>query len=273
MKRLFLLPIAGVLFLSFFFLTSDPTYAQNQFWQTIIGEPEPAVDLDSDNGGSDGGSGGGSGQMVSCPSDNFRSCLADQFNVTVRGAPRPSDLQATYRGLRLISPYTAFYNAFKRGRITITYGTTATCSSPYWCAGSGAWAFVDTTGDMYLFRNIWNSSQGQTYVNYFMIHEGAHVADDYMGRANQTLYYNAYTLGKDRDCFDYGIIKTYPTLGLIGSNPDLRRRQNETFAESIVNSLLCRPGQLCGFNGGGTKIQDWPNKCSYINKYVNRVIN
>ena len=167
--------------------------------------------------------------MVSCPSGNYKACLIEQFNIKIAGNATDSRLQSTYQGLRMISPYPAFYSAFKRGGITITYENADTCSAPYWCAGSGAWAFVDTYGDMFLFNNIWNSSQGQVYVNYFMTHEGAHTADDYMGNANNNLYYNAYTLEKDIDCFDsFGAIKTYPSASFLGTSASLQRRKNKT---------------------------------------------
>lgn len=253
---------SAFLLLFLFLITANQALAQ-QRWETIVGNPGIRTGEDIDAG--DGSGSGGSGDMVSCPSNNFRRCLADQFNVSVAGSPRDSDLEATYRGYQIVSRYKRFYNAFKRGRITITYHTAL--------QDGLAWARVFENGDMHLYRRIWTSSV--RYQNYFMIHEGAHVADNYMDRSNQNLYFNAYIQGKDRDCFNSrGIITTYP-WSVIGSVITLRNRQNESFAESVANTIQCKTGQACGPNGGSSAgvINDWPNKCSWIHNYILKEIN
>lgn len=269
-KILYIFLASGIFSIILLLNTSSASAQGNQFLETIVGEPNFGTIIE-DSGDSGDGGGGGGGPQVKCESQNFRQCLKNQFNITVAGSPRDSDLQATYRGYKIVSGYKAFYAAFKKGRITITYSTSSTCPSSLWC--SGAWATVDTVGNMTLYRRIWSSSD--RYQNYFMIHEGAHVADNYLGRINENLYYNAYTLRKDRDCFNsIGVIKTYPA-SLLGSSPSLTRRQNETFAESVVNTIQCKNGGTCGPNGGSSAsaIADWPSKCKYINKLILNKIN
>lgn len=264
MKKIIVLPAVLIMFAlisgGFF-----KAYAQNQLWQTVVGNPQPAEIIEDVDSG-DSSAGGGSGSMVSCPSNNYRQCLTEQFNVRIAGSPRASDIEDTYKGFRLISPYTAFYNAFKKGRITITYEASSICPSSLWC--SGAWAYVESDGDMVLYRNIFSSSA--RYRNYFFIHEGAHVADNYLGRANDNLYYNAYTLKKDRGCFNsLGVIKTYAS-NLLGSSPTLQRRKNETFADAAYNAIYCKVNQSCPSNGGGgVAINNYPNSCKYMYNFMN----
>ena len=64
MKNLKIIPLSGIFLILFLTLSVDLAYAQNQLWQTIVGEPAPAEIIDTGDGGSggSGGSGGGSGK-------------------------------------------------------------------------------------------------------------------------------------------------------------------------------------------------------------------
>ena len=275
MKKVFLLSAAFLLLFSLFLNTPKKAHAQNQLWQTIVGTPIPPEVIvdDGGSGGSGGGGGGGSGGMVSCPSNDYRKCLTEQFGVKIEGSPTDAIIESTYKGMKLYTPYTTMFNSFKKEIKALYFHPADTClGTGLGCSGKAAWGYATSDGTMYLFRNVFSTST--SYKNYFMVHESAHIADNNMGRANPNLYYNAYTLGKDKDCFNsIGVIKTYPYT-LLGSNPELWQKQNETFADSVANTILCKDNQQCGPNGlSGTAINDWPDKCSYINKYILNVIN
>lgn len=238
-----------------FFILAKPSSAQfNRIIETIVGDPDK-----------DSGSGGGTGPMLSCDSGNYKQCLSDQFNITVQGAYRDSDLRDTYRGFRQISPYKTYLSLLRRLNYVITYSSAAKESR-------GAWG-INNGNRMTLYRCVFDcSSQGIRYTYYFMIHEGAHGISSLIDQKQYALYHLG--INNNRNCYgNIGIIKTYPPSLAIKMGLTFDRKVRESWAESVSNTIQCRSGGNCPANGSdGVSINNWPSNCSSIFDFVNKNI-
>jgi hypothetical protein len=144
-----------------------------------------------------------------------------------------------------------------KGKVVITlHAGSPTGYNNGWAVTNSPSGNIDLYGDFL-------SANPQTQKLY-LLHETAHTID-FRNKLSTTFY----TISKqDSSCYDPdGYIKTYPTGLHVGGNPVW-----ESFADSFINTLFCRPGQKCGPNGGVSgqdgAIQDWPTTCVNTNNWM-----
>ncbi len=146
--------------------------------------------------------------------------------------------------------YQTLLDISTKGKVVITLRTVSPIG---WNNG---WAVTSLSGNIDLYGNFLSASP--EIQKLYLLHETAHTID-FRNKLSTTFY----PIGtNDSTCYDgSGYIKTYPTKQQQNGNPVW-----ESFADSFINTLFCRPGQACGPNGitsgSDGAIQDWPTTCA-----------
>jgi FlaG/FlaF family flagellin (archaellin) len=124
----------------------------------------------------------------------------------------------------------------------------------------GGWAETDSSGNIAVYNKYITTDP--TTRKIYIIHETGHTIAYRNGDA--AAFYSEST--KDTSCYDSaGYIKTYPTAF---HKPDLVQHQQESFADSLVDTIFCKTG-VCpatgGVSGEDGPINNWPATC--VNTY------
>lgn len=208
------------------------------------------------------------GQVVgnfSCPSEDYVTCLKEQFGVTVAGSPTQDTLKIIYDGLA------RGYNRLPRGASLLKSMTPTYTFSSSFTGDGGAWAITYPSGDQTFYQAFFTGSF--RYRQYLVVHESAHAVANAKPSLQITLYDSVYNSGLDGACFNsYGVIKTYPLNLLFKRFPDgipLWSKIHETWADSFSNMVFCDNTGTCPANGGGGEsIPNFPGTCSNIYNYM-----
>lgn len=125
---------------------------------------------------------------------------------------------------------------------------------------NGGWAVTNLpNGNIDLYENYLNTDSKTQKL--YLLHETAHTID-FRNKLSATFYPSGID---DSSCYDsHGYIKTYPTGQHLIEDGTVAVK--ESFADSFIDTLFCKPGEVCGPNGkisgDDGSIQDWPTTCT-----------
>lgn len=195
-----------------------------------------------------------------CPAGNYAACLSGQFRITVVGASNAM-LKKIYDVYALaFTSHPRYLALFKSRTPTFTFVN--------YYNQNGAFAITSGNGDVLFFLGFVNQASA-AFQSFVLVHESGHIIAGANPSLQINLYNQTYNAGVDRVCFSrLGILKTYPA-GVIAGGVTIQVRINETFAESLADTLFCTGTGTCKSNGvGGAPIPNFPSTCSYIDNYI-----
>lgn len=194
-----------------------------------------------------------------CPSGNYAACLKAQFGITAVNMSNAmlKEIYTTYASA--FDGHTNYLALFKSRASTYTFVPAA--------GPNGAFAIAHSGGDVTLYQGFANTSN--SFQKFVLIHESGHVIAGARPSLQINLYNQTYNAGVDLACFsNLGILKTYPA-GVVSGGVTMSVRINETFAESLADTLTCTGSGTCKGNGGGASpISNFPSTCAYIVNYI-----
>jgi len=229
--------------------------------------------------GGTGGNGGAtsSGDTFTCSGD-YIACLSRDFAITVR-----PDGYSNNKILKLV--YDSYVFAFTNHP---TYLKMFKSRTPIFTfdeadneAANGSWAVTSSNGNVIYYGAFINCDSQSwcrniDYQKHVVIHESGHVIAGASGgsRLQDNFYHQVYGAGLDASCFSSGVMKTYLTSAY--SNMTTQDKIDESFAESLANTLMCTGSGTCPTSNPkkASNITDFPSTCSNTVNYFNaKVLN
>jgi flagellar basal body-associated protein FliL len=185
------------------------------------------------------------GQILTCLSNDYVSCLKQDFNIIVSG-DRGDDLSRIYQSFAYAGQSKQYVNLLTNGgqqlKITMNYNSDGCHGDTRGFAGTILISGAGLCGTYSLptFR-------------YLLIHESGHV----LNARNRQLFYSypwsTYnSLPPDSSCYDQGFIKSYALRSGVNA-------KDESFAESIADSL--RPRSNSGMIPPAQTINNFATEC------------
>jgi len=179
----------------------------------------------------------------------------DDYFTFVGGTQTQQDALGNDLKIALAYPkYQTLLDIGTKGKVVITlHAGNPTGYNEGWAVTNSPSGNIDLYGEFL-------SANAETQKLY-LLHETAHTID-----FRNNLSATFYPIGiKDTTCYDgNGYIKTYPTGQHLPYDKTVAVQ--ESFADSFINTLFCKPGQTCGPNGKVSEddgsIQDWPTTCA-----------
>lgn len=144
----------------------------------------------SDTGGSSGGS--SPGQVFTCDSGIYSSCLKDTFNISVTGANNTNQLQWIFNAFAYASKSTGYYKALTNGG---TLNIVLNDRRRNACAGY-------TPGPNEIDFGPWTCGAPYSSIRYLIIHESGHAIADRNPRLFQSYPGPTSLSSQDPTCYD-----------------------------------------------------------------------
>ena len=222
---------------------------------TTVGGNLPGPSSEGIVPGSSGGPSSTPGAPPSCTSGDIAACLKTDFNITVTNAT-VAEQNDIYNIFSLPFSYPTYKQLIGSSPLKIVL-----LSDSNGCHG---WTPNGGTIDVYNFSYC----ESLPFKNrqYLLIHESGHVIS-FRTRLSQSYVSSAWNT--DSGCYDQGYLKTYPLR--CGSSCGISPQQ-ESFAESIADYVMCSGGGTCQYagagNGSSQPINNFPSSCPITNTWV-----
>ncbi len=188
------------------------------------------------------------GQLLTCPSGDYATCLKQNFNISVFGG-NAADLAKIFQAFAFAgqSPqYLSLLTANGQSlKIIIGFNDPRACNGV-----TVGFAGIITLTDGACFNIPQNSFR------YLIIHESGHVIDARNPRLYQSFPWSQLQ-ATDSSCYSSGYLKSYPLR--CGSSCGIRPK-DESFAESVANMLMPTSSNKTGFLSSQT-INNFQTDC------------